>query len=150
MTMSFPLAYRLALVTAVFYGVVESISVYSFVRSYLDAYHEIAASGIVVENWSLFVVEFLLNIACFVLSIIGFIGGVFGPRKHRRMCVFIFAFGFICTFVLRWLAVSLGVLHFYGVLSLVPSLLWFTWFGLLSVALWPNYSLKRTAAGRLR
>jgi hypothetical protein len=44
--------------------------------------------------------------------------------------------------------VAFGVLRFHGALDLLPLLFGFAWFGWLSVVLWPNYSFKRTAAGR--
>ena len=148
--MSFSIAYRLALATAVVFGVLASIGTYSFFEAYLSAAAEVAATGVIVENWSLFVTEFLLNIAGLCLSIIGFFGGVYGPRSYRHICIFTFAFGVVCVIVLRWIAVLFGVLNFHGAVSVVPALVGITWFGLLSVALWPNYSLKRTAAGRLQ
>ena len=147
--MSFALAYRLALATAFVFGVLASLGTYNFFQSYLSAAAEIAATGVVVENWSLFITQFLLNIAGLILCVIGFFGGIYGPRSYRHMCVFTFAFGFVCVIALHWVAVLLGVLHFHGALSLVPPLIGLIWFGSLSFALRPNYSLKRTAAGRL-
>jgi hypothetical protein len=102
---------------------------------------------VAVENWSAFLGPFSLNSAGFIASGIGSFGGLLGPLQRRLVCVFIFAVSSLCIHAAHWLAVSLGVLRFHGALGMPPLLLGFVWFGWLTAALWPNYSLKRTAAG---
>jgi hypothetical protein len=95
-----------------------------------------------------FLIPFFLNVAGFIASAIGLFGGLFGPLHWRYKCAFVFAFGFLCIHTVHWFAVAFGVLRFHGALDLLPLLFGFAWFGWLSVVLWPNYSFKRTAAGR--
>jgi hypothetical protein len=140
------LAFKLAIATAAVFLPLTAIGSYNHIRAYLD----IPSSVVVVENWSAFLVPFSLTIAGFITSGIGFFGGFFGPFLRRYVCVFIFAVSSLCIHAAHWLAVALGVLRFHGALDVLPLLLGFAWFGWLTVALWPNYSLKRTAADRLR
>ena len=144
--MSLSLPHKLAVATAAMLGALEAIGIVLYARSYVD----VMASGVVVENWSVFLVQFLINVVALVFSAIGFFGGLYGPSSRRRLCAFVFAIGSVSLLVLRWVAVGLGILQFHGPLSLLPPSLGLIWFGGLANALRPNYSLKRTAADGLR
>ena len=144
--MNLQLAFKLAIATAAILLPLEALGVYNYIRAYLD----IPSSVVVVENWSVLLVPFSLNVVGVITSGIGFFGGLIGPLQRRLMCMLIFTVSALCMHAVHWLAVSLGVLRFHGALDLLPLFLGFAWFGWLTVALWPNYSLKRTAAGRLR
>ena len=141
--MNLQLAFKLAIATAAIFGLLAAGGIYNYSRAYLD----IPSSLVVIENWSAFLVPFFLNIAGFIACAIGFFGGLFGPFQRRLMCVFIFAAASLGIHVIHWLAVLFGVFRFHGALDVLPLTLGFVWFGWLAIALWPNYSLKRTAAG---
>jgi len=72
--MSLSLPHKLAVATAAMFGALEAIGIVLYARSYVD----VMASGVVVENWSVFLVQFLINVVALVFSAIGFFGGLIG------------------------------------------------------------------------
>jgi len=145
--MTLTLSQKLALGTAVVFGLLATIGVALFVGAYFALAPTL--TGVSVD-WSGFVVPFFSNTALAILSAIGFFGILFGRAERRNIYALVFVVGAIALHLLSWVAVAAGVRRFPDVSGLIVAVLGLVWFFGLAVALRPNYSLKRTAADGLR